>query len=470
MFGWLVRRLGDAVMDDLLRRIYREHYTRNIYSPVAVIDKVGLHNFIEAEMRAAGGKPLERPLGSPVVLSAWEQILLNPVHLHRFPTPAGTRIDTRVVIGPRAQKPLQLKIPLMIAGMSYGGALSLRAKIALAQAATRAGTATNSGEAPLIAEEREAARYFIGQYSRSGYMTDPAALRRLDAIEIQLAQGAQAAAPLSQPPDFIGPEMRERFHLKPGQFQEIPPRLPGVNTRKEFGKLVGSLRKEYGVPVGVKFAATHHLEKELAIALEAGVDFIVVDGSEGGTHAGPPILQDDVGLPTLPALIRSVRFLERSGVRDGVSLIIAGGLFTPGQFLKALALGADALYIGTIAVIAMLSEQLTKAMLWEPPTQVPLYTGKYRKELDVKEGATRLYNFLMASVKEMELATYALGKRSFRELDRTDLTTMDREIARAAGIQWAYLPPEEQEGTGVEPVLPLPSPPGREEEQRPVLH
>jgi glutamate synthase domain-containing protein 2 len=301
-------------------------------------------------------------------------------------------------------------------------------------------------------------------------MTDPDDLKQLDAIEIQLAQGAQAAAPLSQPAKFIGREMRKRFHLQPGQQQKVPSRLPGINSKEEFIKLVGSLRGDYDVPVGVKFAATHHLEKELAIILEAGVDFIVVDGSEGGTHAGPPILQDDVGLPTLPALIRTVRFLENSGARDGVSLIIAGGLFTPGQFLKALALGADAIYIGTIAVIAMLSEQLTKAMLWEPPTQVPLYTGKYKQQLKIDQGANRLYNFLRASVKEMELATYALGKKSFRELNKTDLTTTDRELARAAGIGWAYMPAEGRDGFPVEQAVELPFTNKREEEHPPVFH
>jgi glutamate synthase domain-containing protein 2 len=130
--------------------------------------KVNPINLAEIAMRAAQGTPVPRPLGSHLRLSPWEKLLFNPVHLFRFPTPEDVGITTSVRIGPRAKKPLNVSIPLLIAGMSYGGAISKNAKIVLARAATMAGTATNTGEAGLMEEEREAAGLLIGQYNRVG--------------------------------------------------------------------------------------------------------------------------------------------------------------------------------------------------------------------------------------------------------------------------------------------------------------
>ncbi|REJ32424.1 MAG: FMN-binding glutamate synthase family protein, partial [Bacillota bacterium] len=170
----------------------------------------------------------------------------------------------------------------------------------------------------------------------------------------------------------------------------------------------------------------------------------VVDGAEGATHGGPPILQDDLGLPTLHALARTVRYLEQAGAKDDVSIIASGGLVTPGHFLKALALGADAVYIGTIALLATLHTQMLKAAPVEPAVQVALYTGRYSEDFDVDQGAQSLANFLRSCVREMELAVYALGKTAFRQLERSDLCSVDPEIARMCGIDYAAFPPDRQ--------------------------
>lgn len=444
MFAWFVRKITDGVTDTMMNRMLQEPYTENVFSMVTIARKVGPRNLVEAGMRAESGKPLERPLGSPVVLSHWDELLLNPVHLFRLPTPDTEEIKTAVTIGPRARRPLEVNIPILISGMSYGGALSLKAKIALARGATLAGTATNSGEAPLVEDERQEAKYFIGQYNRGGWMNTPAQLSRLDAIEIQLGQGAQAAAPMKTPSDMIGKDFRGTFHLKPGESAEIHSRLDDVNSRGDFIKLVERLREDYGVPVGFKFAASHYLEKELDIAVEAGVDYIVVDGAEAGTHGGPTTLQDDVGLPTLYALSRTVRYLASLGVKDDTSVIAAGGLVNPGHFLKALALGADSVYIGTIALVAMLQTQMGKALPFEPAPQVPLYSGKFKEDLDVDRGAENLARFLKSCVEEMRLTAYALGKTGLDQFAREDLVCVDRDLAQALGVDYAGFPHNEQ--------------------------
>ncbi|HEY3369072.1 MAG TPA: FMN-binding glutamate synthase family protein [Symbiobacteriaceae bacterium] len=448
MFAGLMRRLTNGMVDSLLSRMMQDPYTENITAMVSVFQKLGLRQVVEAGMRAETGKPINRPLGSPVVLSEWSKLLLNPVTLHKLPTQDGVEINATTVIGPRAKRPLELEIPILITGMSFGSALSLKAKVALAKGATMAGTATNSGEAPLVPEERAAARYFIGQYNRGGWMNDPASLSQLDAIEIQLGQGAQAAAPMGTASVQIGEYSRKLHGLQPGQDSQIHTRLPGVDTPADFIALVRKLKDGYGVPVGLKFAASHWLERELAVALEAPVDFVVIDGAEAGTHGGPPTLQDDVGLPTLHALSRAAQFLERRGQKRDVSIIAAGGLTTPGHFLKAMALGADAVYIGSIALVGMMQAQMTKAGPWEPATQMVLYLGKFKEDLHVEKAAEHLAKFLKSCTDEMKLVAYALGKTDLAQFDRSDLVCVDAGLARVLGVDYAGLPPEQQK-TGV---------------------
>ncbi|BAD39915.1 FMN-binding glutamate synthase family protein [Symbiobacterium thermophilum] len=440
---WL-RAAIDETVDRALARVVRDEYPESIGEMVGALRKVGGLNALEITMRAAQGAPAPRPLGSPLRLSPWDKLLFNPVHLCRFPTPENVPIDTAVTIGPRARRPLTVAIPVLIAGMSFGGALSKRAKIALARAATAVGTATNTGEAPLLEEERAAARLLIGQYNRGGWLNRPEQYRRVDAIEIQPGQGAQGSTPQRTSARNIGPDFRAAFGLEPGQDAVIHSRLPGVNSQADFIRLVRRLRAETGVPVGVKLAATHHLERELAVALEAGVDFVTVDGAEGGTHGGAPTLQDDVGLPTLYAVARARDFLVRQKAAGDVSLIAAGGLITPGQMLKAMALGADAVYTGTAALMTLIGEQAAEALPFEPPTSLVVYTGKRTGELDVDRAARSLQRFLNACVREMEMVAVTLGRTALSEIGRSDLCTLDPVLARATGVQLGLVAPDRQ--------------------------
>ena len=436
----VTNKVLDVLVDHYVGRMMQEPYSENLYSFVTVMQKLRPGHIFEACMRAETGKPIPRPLGSPLILSPWEKLLLNPVHMFKLPTQDGVEIQTGVTIGPRAKRPLNLEIPILITGMSYGGALSIHAKIALARGATMAGTATNSGEMSLIDEERREAKYFIGQYNRGGWMNTHEQLRQLDAIEIQLGQGAQAAAPMATASHQIGEDFRLAANLAPGEDSVIHSRLPGVNSTEDIITLVKNLREQYGVPVGIKIAATHYMEEELDVAIEAGADYFVVDGAEAGTHGGPTTLQDDVGLPTLFALARTVQHLERRRAKKDMSVIAAGGLTTPGHFLKAMALGADAVYIGSIAIVAMMQTQMMKALPGEPPTQVPLYLGKFKEHLDVEEAAEHLAKFLKSCVDEMRLVAYAMGKTDLLQLSRNDLVTVDRELAEVLEIDYAGYP------------------------------
>ena len=436
-----LRRVADNVVDNFLFRLMRDPYVENLWELVATTMKVTPLHLMETVLRAEKGKPLGRPVGSGYHFSPWQELMFNPVHLFRLPVREPSMVKTQVTIGPAAKIPLELEIPLIITGMSYGGARSKKARIALARAATAAGTAVNTGESAFIPEERESATRYIYQYHRGQW---PHGNKRefyalADMIEIQLGQGAQASTPQTTPAHKIDEELREIFGLKEGEDAVIASRLPGVESKEDLKNLVFRLKEETGgVPVAYKFAATHHLEEELEIALFAGVDVVVIDGAEAGTHAGQPLLEDDFGLPTMHALVRAADFLEAKGVKDKVSLIAGGGLFTPGHFLKAMALGADAVYLGTVAIMAMIHTQMAKTSPMEPPTQLALYSGKLKEELDVELAAKSLTNFLRSCVAEMVLGAVALGKDDLRAINREDLCALTPHAAAITGVAPAY--------------------------------
>lgn len=439
-----LRSMINETVDKGLSRISHDQYIENLFELVPVGKKVGIINLVEILMRATQGIPVPRPLGSHLPFSPWDKLLFNPVHLFRFPTPESEMIETSVTIGKNSKKPLTISIPIMIAAMSFGGALSKSTKIALAKGATFAGTATNTGEAGLMEEERQEAQLLIGQYNRGGWLNTPEKYQKLDAIEIQLGQGAQGSSPQKTKAENIGEDYREVFELAPEEDAVIHSRLPNVNTKEDFIQLVNKLKEETGVPVGLKIAASHHLEKELAIAVEAEVDFVTLDGAEGGTHGGAPTLQDDLGLPTLFAINRAAKYFRSKDMFKKINIIAAGGLVTPGQMLKAMALGADAVYIGTAAVLALVSQQVVESVPFEPPTSLVVYSGKLTDQLDIDTGAQSLHNFLKACVKEMELLAISMGKKALSEIDTSDLCSLDPFLSKATGIKLGYISDEEQ--------------------------
>lgn len=431
-------RMIDPMMDDAMIKMMTKDYTDNPVTTMTIAEKLTPLAIIEAGIRAELGKELSRPIGSPIVLSPWEKILMTPKQLFQLPTPSVNDIDTKTVIGKNSKRPLVLDIPIMITGMSYGGSLSLQMKMALAKGASMAGTSTNTGESAVTNEERDSAQYLIGQFNRGGWLNDREQLERLDAIEVQLGQGAFGGSVESTvKANTIGNHLRAAWHLKEGEDAVITSRLPNVNTSQDVINLLNSLKEQYDVPVGIKIAGTDFIEQELEVIAQTKVDYIVVDGSEGGTAAAPPTLEDNVGLPTLYSLVRAADWLKENNVRDRFTLIASGGLKSPGHFLKAMALGADAVYIGSIALMAALQTQMAKALPQAPPPQIALYVGKLKEELDIDKAAQNLSNFLKSSIAEMKLAVQAVGKNALKELNRADLVTVDRDLAEFMRIRYA---------------------------------
>lgn len=431
----LIRPAIGKLVDTGLALTETETYFRNIATMVSLFKRIDPQIVVENSLRAGSGKILKRPLGSPKKFPHFEGIAFLPCQMSRLPLKDAAKVETRTVIGPKAKRPLELEIPLLVTGMAYGLALTDQVKISLAKAANMVGTATNSGEGPVLPEELRVANKYIIQYSRADWAKDPEILKQADMIEIHIGQGSSAGAPSQVPAKHLKGKAARLMGVAPDGESEIRSRFPGVSRKGDWRRLVQELRSlTKGVPIGMKLAIGR-VEEDLDVALYAGVDFITLDGAQAATKGTPPILQDDVGLPTVIGLCRAVEYLEKRKKRDRVSVIVSGGLHTPGECLKALALGADAVALGSPLLFASSHTQGSQKVLpWEPPTELTFYTGEKRELYDPDEGAVFAARFLRSMVEEMKLAAAALGKASLQEVGREDLVALDPVSAQMTGL------------------------------------
>jgi glutamate synthase domain-containing protein 2 len=431
----LTRGMINKTHDHILKILMEDTYDENMWELVSAATRLGLQNIIETNLRATEGKAIARPMGSPKKFPSLDDLVFTFAQLYRLPTPLEEKIDTSVVIGKQAKKPFTIDFPIMIAPMAYGEALSKKAKIALARGAARAGTATNTGEGPFLPEERQAAKYLIYQFNRGDWNKTPEIIRQCDAVEIQIGQGALGGVGHVMQAEMIDKELRQAFGFPKGKDAVAHSRQPGVECIEDFKKLVSKLKEiGGGIPVGVKMAAGKHLEADFRILCEAGIDFIAMEGAEAATKASAPILQDDFGVPMVFAVSRAAKWLKENGYSDKVTLIASGKMRTPGDVLKACALGADAVYMGATALFAIAHMQVLKPLPFEPPTQVVWHHGQYAKQFSVRKGTKYLYQFLQACKDEIKMGIKALGKTSLAEVGREDLMALNELISKGCGI------------------------------------
>ncbi len=427
----LMRYLYSRIADQMLEKLAD---MKMVKAPTAV-DNYSFIKFMGIAEKAKNGKPLYEPLGSTLDFRDFQDLMFLP---SMFPLPDGTPLDKKVVIGKNAKKPMELPVPFMIAAMAYGPSVSKKVKIALAKASTVVGTATNSGESGFLAEEREIAKLYVVQYNRAGWGNAPEQLKQADMIEIKISQGASAGDGFSIRHELIDDELREHLKLKKGQDAVMPTRFPDINNEADLKNKVEELRElTDGVPIAVKIAAGN-IESDLDKLLYAGVDAIVLDGAQGETAGSPEITINNFGIPTLYALVRAVEHLEKKGAKDKVSLIMAGGFRDAADMLKAIALGADAFYIGYPVDIAAAYTQFNRLPPGSRPSDLYLYDGKHTDLFDVKEGADCAGNFLKALAEEMDIALRCLGKDSIHKLSKDDLVAMTKEMAEITGVKLAY--------------------------------
>ena len=387
------------------------------------IDGVGAHG----PMAAMGVSAKELP--------QWKDLQILTAQVHRPPLLDDAPVGTEVVVGPGAAKPLTLEIPLMISDMSFG-ALSREAKVALATGAEGAGTGICSGEGGMLDDEQAAnSRYFYELASaRFGFSMDK--VQRCQAFHFKGGQAAKTGTGGHLPGSKVTEDIAEVRGLDPGQAAVSPARFPEWTTADDFRSFADEIREATGgIPIGFKLSA-QHIERDIDRALDIDVDYLILDGRGGGTGAAPRLFRDHISVPTIPALARARRHLDRSR-RSDVTLIMTGGLRVPADFIKALALGADAIALSTAAMQAIGCLAMRACNTNFCPVGIATQKPHLRKRLIVEESAARLERFLRASVELMKVMARACGHDHLQGFNADDLTTWDEKMARLSGVAYA---------------------------------
>ena len=436
----ILRYAVNRIADDVTAKLLSEEYTKNVAEMLPSVKRVSVVNIIELSLRAEEGKVITRPLGSPKQFQGYDNLMFQPHSMAKFSLPANAKVDMSVTIGPDAEKPLTIAMPLMISAMAYGLALSEEAKMALARAAKQLRTVTCSGEGPFLPEEAQEAGKYVLQICRWswGGRTDEQ-ISYADMLEVQMGQGADIGTSTVEAKKLAG-RAQQLGGLAPGQDALGLPAPPGVERPEDWPKFMKDLRKRAnGIPIALKVMVTDNIEEDLDLAVELGFDAIVLCGAKGGSHASTPIKQDDFGIPNLQGLVRAKKLLDRHPAlrKRKISLIVAGGYFTPGECLKAIALGADAIYLATIPLFALAHNQINKVLPWEPITTLVYYESPLRSKLNIDQAATSVANILTSMVLEMEEGMRALRKSSLKELSPDDLVALDPSTAQITGVKLA---------------------------------
>ena len=368
-------------------------------------------------------------------LPSWDDIQVLTAQLHRLPLFDDAEVSSECVIGPKAKKPLTLKIPLFVSDMSFG-ALSEEAKLSLAEGAERAGTGICSGEGGMLPDEQAANSCYLYELASAKFGFEEELLTKVQAFHFKCGQGAKTGTGGHLPGSKVRGRIAEVRGLEPGTAAISPPRfedLDCVRAFKDFGDRVREISG--GIPIGFKLSA-QHVEKDIDFALDAGADYIILDGRGGGTGSAPTIFRNHISVPTLPALARARRHLDACKA-DGVTLIITGGLRTAPDFVKALALGADAVAVSNAAMQAIGCIAMRACQTNNCPVGIATQKEVLRRRLEIAKSATRLMNYFNATVDLMKVLSRACGYDALSQFSIDDLSTWDETLHRLTGIAWA---------------------------------
>lgn len=370
-------------------------------------------------------------------LPHWDDIQILPAQMARKPLLDSHKVTTSTTIGPRANKPLILDIPLFVSDMSYG-ALSEEVKVALARGAQMAGTGICSGEGGMLAEEQaENTRYFY-ELASAKFGWRPELVEKVQAFHFKGGQGAKTGTGGHLPGDKVQGKIAEVRGLEPGQAAISPATFTDLVTPADFRKLADEVRERTGgIPIGFKLSA-NHIEDDIDFALGASADYIILDGRGGGTGAAPLIFRNHISVPTIPALARARKHLDNKTGRE-VTLVITGGLRVAEDFVKAMALGADAVAISNSAMQAVGCIAARMCNSNNCPVGVATQKPELRARLDVEVGAQKLARYFGASVELMQVLARACGHDDLKKLNPKDLTTWKREMAHLSGIRYGGL-------------------------------
>jgi len=405
-----------------------------------------------------------RGLGAKRKLPTFDDLVFLTASLSRYPLEGyRERCNTKTVLGTRfAKKPIELKTPITIAGMSFG-ALSANVKEALGRAASEVGTSTTTGDGGMTPEERKSSKTLVYQCLPSRYGFNPDDLRKADAIEVVIGQGAKPGGGGMLLGQKISPRVAKMRTLPEGIDQRSACRHPDWVGPDDLAIKINELREitDWQVPIYVKFGATR-VRDDVKLAIKAGADVVVIDGMQGGTAATQEVFIEHAGIPTLPAVRLAVEALEEMDVFGKVQLIVSGGIRIGADVAKALALGADAVSIGQGVLMAMgcnsthyvqnkkkIDATADYAKLGTAagfchhchtgkcPVGITTQDAVLEKRLEPEEGARRVRNYLKTLTLELTTLARACGKSDVHHLEREDLVALTVEAAAMAKVPLA---------------------------------
>jgi glutamate synthase domain-containing protein 2 len=428
-----------------------------VIDPRSLRESASFPQSVIAEIQRAAREGLYdiRGFGAKRRLPTFDDMVFLGASVSRYPLEGyRERCATNVTIGARfAERPVKLAIPITIAGMSFG-ALGAHAKEALGRAATAMGTSTTTGDGGMTDEERAASKTLVYQVLPSRYGLNPDDLRRADAIEVVVGQGAKPGGGGM----LLGLKITERVAamrtLPQGIDQRSACRHPDWTGPDDLTIKIAELREitDWQKPIYVKIGATR-TSFDVALCVKAGADAIVLDGMQGGTGATQDVFIEHVGIPTLPAVRQAVEALQELDMHRKVQLIVSGGIRSGADLAKAMALGADAVSIGTAALIALncnapLYEDDYAALGTRPgfchhchtgrcPVGITTQDPELESRLDVEQAARRVRNYLSTMVLEAQTLARACGKSHLLNLEPEDLAALTVEAAAMAGVPLA---------------------------------
>ena len=381
---------------------------------------------------AMSSKSVISAMGTELRMPDWDDILIMGCQLNPQPLEGDVDVNTRTVIGKSAKKPMVIETPIYVTHMSFG-ALSREIKIALSKATSRVKTAQSSGEGGILAEEKENAYRYIFEYVPNRYSLSDENLKSSDAIEIKIGQSTKPGLGGQLEGVKVTSQIAGIRNIPEGMDIHSPATIPGVSSKDDLKELVDELRlKSGGRPIGLKLAAGR-IEDDLEYVIYSGADFVTLDGRGGSTGASPKIIRDSTSVPTVYALSRARRYLDYNG--SDMSLIITGGLRISSDFAKALAMGADAVAIGTAALMAAACQQYRVCQSGQCPLGVATQDENLTKRLDIDKAAKRVENFLKVSTEELKTFARITGHRDVHDMNAGDLKTLNSEISDFTNIE-----------------------------------
>jgi glutamate synthase domain-containing protein 2/rubredoxin len=382
---------------------------------------------------AETGESLIEPMRTKTSTFSWNDILIKGAQLAKIPLNHDEPVNTKTVIGPKAKHPLIIDTTIYVTHMSFG-ALSREVKIALAKGSAAVKTAMCSGEGGILPESLENAYKYIFEYVPNQYSVTEENLKKVDAIEIKIGQSVKPGMGGHLPGAKVTKEIAKIRGFPEGADIISPSHFSDIKSREDLKKKVDWLRSSSeGKPIGIKLAAGN-IEADLEIALYAQPDFVTFDGRPGATAAAPKFVKAATSVPTIFALYRARKFLTERGAKD-VSLVITGGFRVSSDFAKALALGADAVAIGTAALMACGCQQYRICHTGKCPMGITTQNPGLRFGINIDNSAERLENFLRVCTDELKDFARLTGNDDVHKLSIGDLCTTNSDISKHTKIE-----------------------------------